>query len=141
MAELLGIVSAGVGIAAFALQITGSIDALREVRKFNQGKAAGELSCLSGRLETLRQVLLYIKAFEGHPIVDLMISNCSVTYSGVDVALKRLLAKFPDESTDRRHRWKLIKLVLSREVKEEIKEIREKITDVTNDLNLCVLAA
>jgi hypothetical protein len=136
MAEVLGIVSAGVGIAAFVLQITGRINALQEACKFDQGKAVGELSCLSDRLEALRQTLLYIKAFEGHPIVALTIRNCSMTYSGVDVALKRLLAKFPDEPTDRRRRWKSIKSVISRGGKEEIKEIREKITDAVNDLNL-----
>lgn len=61
---------------------------------------------------------------------------------GIEDDLKKLLAKLPDGQTGRRNRRKLIKLVLSRGVvKEEIKEIREKITDVINDLNLCVEAA
>lgn len=80
MAEVVGFVSAGVGITAFALKITGSINALREASKFSESKAVSDLSCLSSRLEALRRALLDVKAFGGHRIVDLTIRNCSETY-------------------------------------------------------------
>ena len=75
MAEVVGVVSAGVGIAAFIVQITGNISRLQEIRDYNQHKAGDEIGFLVRRLEFLRNVLLPLQLYEGNPVVDLAITT------------------------------------------------------------------
>jgi hypothetical protein len=87
MAEIVGIVSAGIGLAAFVVQVSGNIGRLRETRDFVQNKAAPEVGLLTGRLEFLRQILLSLDDFQGHKFVDLAIGHCQLVYSRVDTAV------------------------------------------------------
>src|SRR5262245_6962981 len=127
MAEIIGIVSAGFGIAAFALQVSGSNRALRDARKLSGGKAAEELDIILHRLEGLHRALDCLGKYDEHPVVRIIVQNCSTMYAGIETSLLVLMAKLPDKSTDDRQRWKSLKLAFSREVKEEIKEVQGRI--------------
>jgi hypothetical protein len=80
MAEIVGVVSAGIGLAAFVVQISGNLGRLRETRDFVPNKAAAEVGFLIGRLEFLRQILLSLDDFQGHRIVELAISHCQFVF-------------------------------------------------------------
>lgn len=130
MAEVLGVTSASIGITGFALQIANNIKAIRTAYKFNKNKAEGELASLSERLEALREALLSLTAYDGDPIVDLVIKDCQSRYSVIDDDLRKLLGKFTSKSQQNGPNWKSIRLALSTELKEEINESRQRLTDM-----------
>jgi hypothetical protein len=136
MAELFGIVSGGIGVAAFALQLETSIDQLRDrVRRLSGGAAAADLDHLSGRLELLKSTLEHLKAFEGHHLVDRLASNSSLQLLATEVALSGLRQKVPDGVTmgKGKRRWRKFRLS-SKQVEEQMKEIDRRIDSMSNDV-------
>ncbi|KAL4760385.1 ankyrin repeat domain-containing protein [Aspergillus foveolatus] len=97
MAEVVGVVSAGIGVAAFALQISETIRRLRDIREYSKNKASGELESLIRRLEGLREKLLFLETVQTSRItsrmVDSAIENCQLEYSSVDNTLQRMSEK------------------------------------------------
>ncbi|KAL2797411.1 hypothetical protein BJX66DRAFT_335031 [Aspergillus keveii] len=110
MAEIVGVVSAGIGLAAFVVQVSGNIGRLRETPDSVQNKAAPEVELLTGRLEFLRQILLSLDDFQGHKIVDLAIGHCS----------------------------KLTAVRKARDLKDEVAAASEKVDFIITELN-CAL--
>ncbi|KAL7622449.1 hypothetical protein AAE478_007954 [Parahypoxylon ruwenzoriense] len=133
MAELLGVISAGFGIASFALQISGTIQALRRIKN---GEAAEDLNLLSDRLEILHDILHRLEAFEEHSAVSATIKHCQQRYSRIEGVLAKLLAKFPGDATDPKYRLKRLKIALSRQVREDVRDIRDSVNDVILQLHL-----
>ncbi|KAL5357439.1 hypothetical protein BJX96DRAFT_163083 [Aspergillus floccosus] len=114
MAEAIGVVSAGIGIAAFAFQVAGKIERLKGLRQFNTGKAKEELEFLIQRLEVLRASLLLFDAVQRSSAVDLAVSNCQLAYSSVDVILQRVSGRLT----------------------QELRQARERVDSVISDLTL-----
>ncbi|KAL4747079.1 hypothetical protein BDW72DRAFT_197078 [Aspergillus terricola var. indicus] len=75
MAEVVGVVSAGIGVAAFVLQVSDTIKRLRDIRDYNKIKAGNELMSLFGCLELLREILLSLETAQRSRLVDLAIEN------------------------------------------------------------------
>ncbi|KAL4798546.1 hypothetical protein BDV19DRAFT_396470 [Aspergillus venezuelensis] len=93
MAEVVGVVSAGIGIATFALQVNGTIKQLRDIRSYAKGQAGDDVVALVGRLEMLRLILLSIDSRQPSATIDLAVHNCQSAYSKVDTALQQLNLK------------------------------------------------
>ncbi|GAB1213218.1 hypothetical protein ATERTT37_002367 [Aspergillus terreus] len=93
MAEVVGVVSAGIGMAAFAFQVADKIERLKDLRQFNKGKAEDELEFLIQRLEVLRANLLSFETVQRSSAVDRAVSNCQLAYSSVDDILQRVTGK------------------------------------------------
>ncbi|KAL2825876.1 hypothetical protein BJY01DRAFT_256150 [Aspergillus pseudoustus] len=133
MAEIVGVVSAGFGLAGFIVQITESIGRLREARVFIRQKAPGEVELLIGRLEYLRQILLSLDDFEGHRIVDLAIDHCQLVYSSVDHTLQTIFERL---SNIEDNKWKVTRK--SVDLKDTIRTAGNKLDFIINELN-CAL--
>ncbi|KAL4866007.1 hypothetical protein BDV12DRAFT_210727 [Aspergillus spectabilis] len=129
MAEVVGVVSAGIGIAAFALQVKGTIERLRDSREYNKSKAGDELESLVRRLEVLRQILLFLETVQTSTMVDLAIENCQLAYSSVDITLQRVSEKL----TNLRGR-KLRGVRHSEGIKDELREVGQRLDYVIRDL-------
>ncbi|KAL4893772.1 hypothetical protein BDV59DRAFT_23774 [Aspergillus ambiguus] len=136
MAEIVGCVSAGIGIAAFALQVASTIERLREIRHFNRSKAGVELYFLIQRLGLLRENLAILETFQGHGAVDLAISNGRLAYSSVDVILQQVTDRLDHLNHSR---WKAARY--SEGIKERIRQASERVDRIINDITLtCFLA-
>ncbi|KAL3444406.1 hypothetical protein BJX65DRAFT_173999 [Aspergillus insuetus] len=133
MAEIVGVVSAGIGLAAFVVQISGNIGRLRETRDFVQNKAAAEVKLLTGRLEFLRQILLSLNDFQGHKIVEHAIGHCQLVYSSVDATVDRIVDRLSKTESS-----KLSTVRKARDLKDEVMAASEKVDFITNELN-CAL--
>ena len=139
MAEALGVASAGVGIAAFALQIAGRINELQAARKYNKTQAAAEIDYLIRRLESLHRNLEFAQRFERHQVVEPTITECWSTYANIDVALQTLLRSIPPKPLGKRNALRSANLIYSRETRKSIQEISSKIDSVNIDLAPYVL--
>ncbi|KAL3459196.1 hypothetical protein BJX64DRAFT_206727 [Aspergillus heterothallicus] len=133
MAEVIGVVSAGFGIAAFGHQIAGSVRRLRETRNFIQNKAPDEVDHLANRLEFLRQTLLSLESFDGHQIVDTAIAHCQNVYSGVDHAVDNIVVRLSKIETSN-----LIAVRKSGGIKDDIVAAGNKVDYIINELNLAL---
>lgn len=129
MAEVVGLVSAGVGLAAFVLQVADKIDRLKSLRKFNTGKAEEELEFLIQRLEMLRANPLFLEAVQRPGAVDLAVSNCQLAYSSLDIILQRVSGRLVHLNEGK---WKTGSY--SGAIKEELRQARERVDSVINDL-------
>ncbi|KAL4819759.1 hypothetical protein BDW67DRAFT_193343 [Aspergillus spinulosporus] len=81
MAEVVGVVSAGIRVAAFALQVSDTIRRLRDIREYSKNKASDEFMLLVSRLERLREKLLFLDTVQTSRMVDLAIENCQLRMS------------------------------------------------------------
>ncbi|KAJ0421512.1 hypothetical protein BJY00DRAFT_109793 [Aspergillus carlsbadensis] len=133
MAEIIGVVSAGIGLAAFVVQISGNIRRLRETRDFVQNKAAAEVGELIGRLEFLRQILLSLDDFQGHKIVELAIGHCQLVYSSVDATVDKVV-----ERLSKIEGSKLSAVRKAGDLKDEVAAASEKVDFIINEIN-CAL--
>ncbi|CEL00650.1 hypothetical protein ASPCAL00248 [Aspergillus calidoustus] len=135
MAEIIGVVSAGFGIAAFAVQITDTVRGLRGASGFIHNKARGELELLIRRLEALRKSLLSLEHVQSSSSVEQAVTNCQLAYSSVDVILQ--------DVTQKLSRLQGSKLKLARHttsIAEQLRAARERLDSVIEDLTLtCVL--
>lgn len=136
MAELLGVISAGIGIAAFALQIASSIHALRDISASQPPEVTQDLGLLAGRLQIVYEELQILQPSENLPGVNGMVSHCHDRYCPIKLQLDKLSDKFSSQVAGRGSRWKRLKLVRWREVKDQIKEIESRINDIIHVLNL-----
>lgn len=138
MAEIVGTISACVGIASFAAQVFGSIKTLKDSYEYNHKKAPENLEKIIDRLEFLKLVLKKLEPYEGNPIVDHAIHSCQSTFSNVEEALDVLLRKVNRKSPGKNANWKPAKFQLSEKIREQIDEIRSELLWVIMSLNLFV---
>ena len=122
MTEIVGFVSAGVGVAAFALQVHDGIKRLQDAREYVRSKAGDELESLVQRLEILRLILLHLESAQPSAMVNLAINSCQGEYSGVDIALQRMSEKLSN-STGRRLRV----IRHGDRIKDELRDIRQRL--------------
>ncbi|KAL2825124.1 hypothetical protein BJY01DRAFT_256328 [Aspergillus pseudoustus] len=111
MAEVIGVVSASVGIAAFIVQITGNITWFKEIWNFNEHKAGNEVNFCA---------------------FDLAISRCQLEYSKVDMILQRLANEMSKAQQSKGAKWKVFRK--SPEIRQEISIATDRINGVILDL-------
>lgn len=131
MAEVVGLVSAGVGLASFSLQVSDKLRALRRIKDV-------DMELLSGRLEVLQGMLASLEPFEEHPAVSAMIRPLQQLYSLAESELENLLAKFPKGIADGKRRVKMLKLALYNQVEKKLQIIRGYINELISMLDLVV---
>ncbi len=128
MAELIGLV---IGIAAFTVQIGGTIESIRALREFTPAEFAGQLQRLSDRLDLFRTNLLLLKPFEGHPTLKAAVQLASERFCVVENVLEKLHGRL------RRTRFQLI---LSRQrVEEQMNKAETNINGMCHDVERQVL--
>jgi uncharacterized coiled-coil protein SlyX len=139
MAEALGVASAAVGIASFAVQVISRINALRAQYQYNQKKAPSELKFLIGRFEVLQSTLKTLQEFEGQPTLDIVIRNFQSTYSEIDHSLEILLERLRSKEETKRKGWKSVRRILPEDIKNQIQEIGSKLDSLNISLSMFVL--
>jgi hypothetical protein len=125
------VVSAGVGIAAFAGQITDTVRRLRGAHEFVHNKAGLELELLIWRLEALRQSLLSLEHVQSSSSVEQAVTNCQLAYSSVDIILQDVTQKL-----SRLHESKLKVARHTTSITEKLRTARERLDSVIRDLEL-----
>ncbi|KAL4868863.1 hypothetical protein BDV12DRAFT_90870 [Aspergillus spectabilis] len=78
MAEPVGIASAGIEVAAFALQTAGTVKCLRDTHEFNRSKARVELEFVTRRLKLCDRLFCRFSLFRELASFDLAIANCEL---------------------------------------------------------------
>jgi hypothetical protein len=138
MAEAIGFVSAGAGIASFTLQVFGSISALKATYQYNRRKAPQEVEDLTSHLEFVKLSLDHLQPYEGNPLVDHAIRSCRSIYDDVEKTLQSLIEKTQTDAATRKSDWNLVKRRLSGQVRKQIEDIGIKLLRVTAILNAYV---
>ncbi|PGH17530.1 hypothetical protein AJ79_01130 [Helicocarpus griseus UAMH5409] len=132
------IIRIAISIAAFALQVSNNINALRAVRKFNKGEVANQLDDLSSQLEILREILRLLEREEGYNVRELLIQNSWKNYGYIDNVVKRLLRDVRVQSSAKKFSLKSMRAGLSVEAREQIKVLWQKVDLVNGDLLLAL---
>ncbi|KAG4289973.1 hypothetical protein FPRO06_04795 [Fusarium proliferatum] len=140
MAEVVGFVSAGIGVAAFALQVSSGIRALRQLQ-LKPEEAHREVMILIEKLTVLHQVVSSLKAWEQYQPVDEIISHVQRRYEDIGPILRDLSEKYQIPGEKHRRNWKRVRSFLSEHPKEQIRGVRENINDIIMILNLALMAA
>lgn len=147
MAEVVGLVSAGVGIAAFALQISSGIRALRQLQ-LKPEQAQKDVTDLLKRLTILHQIVSSLKACEQYQPIDDVISLVQHRYEDIEPILRDLGERYQVKREGHRHHWKRVRSMLSEDAKHQMSNLRETINDSIMILNLympnpylCVVSA
>jgi hypothetical protein len=130
MAEIVGVVSAGIRLAAFLVQISGNIGRLQETRDFVQNKAAAEVELLIRHLDFLWQTLISLDDFHGHAIVALATGHCQLVYTSVDTTVDRIV-----ERLSKIEGSKLSAVRKAGDLKDEISAASDKVDSIINQLN------
>jgi len=138
MAELLGAVSAGVGIVAFALQVGGRVEKLRALKDFTPAEVGAQLGELSDRLELFHSHLVALGQLDGHPDVQPAIQQAFKRYGAVEDLLETLQRRYVPGADGGRGNHRLrMKLALSRQqVEERIRKVGDSINGMSHDLQL-----
>ncbi|CVK94509.1 uncharacterized protein FMAN_03583 [Fusarium mangiferae] len=140
MAEVVGFVSAGIGVAAFALQVSSGIRALRQLQ-LKPEEAHREVTILIEKLTVLHQVVSSLKVWEQYQPVDEIISHVQRRYEDIEPILRDLSEKYQIPGVKHRRNWKRVRSFLSEHPKEQIRGVRENINDIIMILNLALMAA
>jgi hypothetical protein len=138
MAEAVGFVSASVGIASFAVQVSSSISALKATYQYNREKAPQEVEDLTSHLEFLKLFLDHLQPYEENLFVDRAIRICRPMYKDVEKDLRSLLEKIKPGTVTRKSDWKSVKVLLSGQVRKQIEDIGNKLLRITGLLNMYV---
>lgn len=131
MAEVVGVISAGAGIASFLIQVTSGIESLRRAIKYNRHEAVGHLEFLSADLETLQKLVSGLQNSRDNPLVGVIIRHCQQTWDEFDIVLNKLLQVFGDEKSQGTRRNPLRKIgMLSLNAEDDIKDLRGKVSSI-----------
>ena len=136
MAELLGAVSAGIGIAAFAIQLASKINTLRELCAVTPDEVRAELKDLADRLELFRSHLVALEPLEHHPALNPAIQLTSQRFGIVERLLEKLQLKFPSDPENGRgnHRQRMKLIVSRQQIEDRIEKARQHVNDMSHDL-------
>jgi hypothetical protein len=138
MAEVLGAVSACISILAFAVQIGGRIESLRELRKFTPAEVARELEHISSRLESFHTHLLRLQALKNHnnhSDIEQAVELCANRFRVVEEILQELQRKFIPEANTRLGLRTRAKLCIGRDhVEKQIKNAQDIINGMSHEI-------
>jgi hypothetical protein len=137
MAEVVGLVSAGVGVAAFALQISSGIRTLRQLQ-LKPEEAHKDVTVLLETFTILYQVVSSLKASERYQPIDDVISHVQRRLEDIEPILRGLGEKYQVQGDKHRHRWKRVRSMLSEDPKQQIRNVGEKINGSIFILNLYI---
>ncbi|KAJ5519889.1 hypothetical protein N7463_000342 [Penicillium fimorum] len=139
MAEALGVASAGVGIASFAIQVVSRVHALETTYRYNKNKVSIDLESLSRRLKAMQLILYTLQPLEGNPLIDLAVGDCCLIYSKADLALESLIKDVQSAAAIEGNGLKSARRLLSRKAQRQVREIESELDSMHNCLTVYVL--
>ncbi|KAJ9144060.1 hypothetical protein NKR23_g6168 [Pleurostoma richardsiae] len=145
MAEILGAVSAALGIVAFALQVGSTVETLRDLRKLTSGDALKDLEAISEMFDSLQETLTFLHQTPIHKVDDdgqrllkAKLRQCSEKCARVDEELSQLRQRSLKATLGRKQKWNRFKLATGR-FKEQVQDIRHNVTEMNSGLVLWVI--
>jgi len=138
MAEIVGVVSGGVGIVAFGLQVKQTIDALQNTKKFNKDRAPAELDSLFRRLEIVKQTLdrLGARDADRYPHIASIIGECVRLYQDVIRVVEELPGRVPAQDASKAETLKSVRRIFSTKLRDDIKLADGKVASIFQLLTL-----
>ena len=131
MAEVVGVVSAGVGIVAFTHQVTCHITTLRANRRFNKTRGGRELRSLVKDLDDLRDVASLLSPYRD--MVNTIFPSCEEALQEIDVLVKEISERLEE---NQQSGWDRVRSSFSGELKEAIESAQKKVRHVMSKLML-----
>lgn len=137
MAEVVGLVSAGVGITAFALQISSGIRTLHQLQ-LKPEQAQKDVAVLLESFRILHQIVSSLKARERYQPLDDVISHVQRRYEDIEPILRDLGRKYQVKGERHRHRWKRVRSMLAEDAKHQMTNLQENINHSIMILHLYI---
>lgn len=133
MAEVVGLVSAGIGIAPFLLQLGAGIKKIRRTISYNRHQASVDLESVAADLERLQKSSKDIEDrsqdFHNDVLITLAIDLCQQWFAEIEVKLDRLSQIFATP----KGRLSL-KTQLMSNAEKSVKDIRVKAQEIMKTL-------
>lgn len=143
MAELIGVLSAGAGIASFLFQVGTVIETLRKTISYSRHQASVDLESLAVDFEKLQQVIKSIQDFQdnaediqgsrNHALIALVIEGCRQMFAEVEDKLGKLNRIFGYKKTPK-SRLTSLKTQLMSKAEENVRKMREKLRQIMDRL-------
>lgn len=143
MAELIGVLSAGAGIASFLLQVGTGIETIRKTISYNRHQASVDLESIAVEFEKLQEVIKGIQDSQNlakdrqdswkHTLIALSIDGCRQTFTEVEDELGRLSQMFEHKKTSK-SRLALLKTQLMSKAEENVKNMKKKVQQIRKNL-------
>jgi len=138
MAEVIGTVSACIGIFTFALQISNKINDLKYLCK-QLTEFVSELEVLSARLELFRMTLEKLEPFEKNPTVQFAVQQSSKRFHDVEIIVQKLQRKLLVRGkplSGPHNKWRLLNI--EKRVLELIQKANKTVNEMSGDITLQV---
>lgn len=143
MAELIGVLSAGAGIASFLLQVGTGIETIRKTINYNRHQASVELESIAVEFEKLQEVIKGIQDSQNHvkdrqdswnhALIALSIEGCRQTFTEVEGELGRLSRIFEPKKSPK-SRLALLKTQLMSRAEENVRNMKSKVQQIRDRL-------
>ncbi|KAG7111188.1 hypothetical protein HYQ44_009383 [Verticillium longisporum] len=131
MAEVFGIVSAGVGIVAFIGQVSATLEKVSDAHQFIKGKAAEETASLRTQLHLLQIILQTLQPGDDNDMDVLLTGYHWHQFNTIQTSLSKLSTKLHERlessSSLRRPNWTLVSNKVDRQLREEITNANLKV--------------
>lgn len=135
MAELVGVLSAGTGIASFLFQVGTGIETIRKTISYNRHQASVDLESVAADFEKLQKVIKDIQDSQNHALVALAIERCRQMFTEVETELDRLSQIFGNKKSPK-SRLKSLKTQLMSKAEDSVKKTRSKVQQIMETLLL-----
>lgn len=143
MAELIGVLSAGAGIASFLIQVGTGIETIRKTISYNRHQASVDLESIAVDFEKLKEMIKGIQdsqnsaedilASRNHALIALIIEGCRQIFTEVEDELGKLSRIFGYKKTPK-SRLASLKTQLMSKAEENVKKMREKVRQIMDRL-------
>lgn len=143
MAEFIGALSAGLGIASFLLQVGIGIETIRKTISYNRHQASVDLESIAVDFEKLQEVIKGIQVFQNnaediqgsrnHALIVLVIEGCRQMFTEVEVELGKLNRIFGYKKTPK-SRLTSLKTQLMSKAEENVRKMRQKVGQIMDRL-------
>lgn len=135
MAELVGVLSAGTGIASFLFQVGMGIERIRKTISYNRHQASVDLESVAADFEKLQEVIKDIQDSRNHALIALAIERCRQMFAEVETELDRLSQIFGYKKSPK-NRLISLKTQLMSKAEDNVRNMRKKVQQIMETLLL-----
>lgn len=135
MAELVGVLSAGTGIASFLFQVGTGIETIRKTISYNRHQASVDLESVAKDFEKLHKVLKDIQDSQNEALIAFATEQCQQTFTEVEAELGTLSQIFGHNKPPK-SRLKSLKTQLMSKAEDNVKSMKNKLHQIMQILFL-----
>ncbi|KAG8160641.1 hypothetical protein KVR01_008905 [Diaporthe batatas] len=138
MAELIGAISAGIGIASFALQVGKGINNVQKAIRYNRHHASADFESLESDLNNLYRLIEDLRGSQDSALVSSAVANCQHAYTELEPDLDRLTEAFGHVQSSKSS-LRSLKRRLTLHAEEHVKKLRAKVRQIEQLLILITI--